>query len=82
MHSQPCTSGLAHDPHEWYWKNILRRNCPGLVVAFCGRDETHVPHFHGEYRDELCYGLGLAGLCKHGEQMLNDCELCAAEVAS
>ena len=76
-----CNDITAHGPHEWSWKRILRRECPGLVVAFCGRDETHGPHWHGEYRDELCHGCGLAGLCKHGVGMLDECPRCEDEAA-
>jgi hypothetical protein len=81
MLTKPCASGLAHGPHEWYWKSILRRDCPGLVVSPCGRDVTHVPHWHGEHRDELCYGSGLAGRCRHGVQMLDACDDCEADHA-
>lgn len=76
MKTDPCPATVAHSPHEWYWRHILRRRCPGLVVEFCGRDDTHSPHRHGEYRDEFCRGLGLAGVCEHGEQMLNECKEC------
>lgn len=73
-----CTDRTTHGPHEWRmgW-GLLRRNCPGLIVDLCGRSETHVQHWHGEYRDEWCPGAGLAGRCAHGVQMLNHCDDCA-----
>jgi len=71
-----CKNTEAHGPHEWYWRNIFRRNCPGLVVAACGRSETHIQHWCGEFGDELCYGGGLAGRCEHGVQMLDQCDDC------
>jgi hypothetical protein len=66
----------THGAHEWYWRNILRRECVGLTVAHCGHTGTHVPHWHGEYRDEWCLGSGLAGMCEHGVQMLDECRQC------
>ncbi len=80
MKKELCSSRLQHDPHEWYWKNILRRNCPGLVVGFCGHQRTHGPHWVGEHYDELCNGSGLAGRCPHGVQLLNGCLECAARL--
>nr|WP_221374498.1 hypothetical protein [Actinoplanes polyasparticus] len=80
MRSHPCPDAKPHGRHEWYWKNILRRDCAGVIglVLPCGRDETHSQHWHGEYFDEWCWGSGLAGRCEHGEQMLNECEQCEA----
>ena len=76
MKTEHCGKPTDHSRHEWYWKNILRRDCPGLTVAPCGRDGTHVPHWHGEYRDEWCRGAGLAGVCVHGTGMLDQCDDC------
>jgi hypothetical protein len=53
-----------------------KRMCPGAITARCGRDATHPAHWHGEMLDELCPGSGLAGYCKHGEQLLNACLDC------
>lgn len=80
MKAERCGDTNAHGQHEWYWKNILRRECPGWnpSVAFCNNNETHAPHWHGEHRDEWCRGSGLAGVCEHGEQALNECDDCAA----
>lgn len=57
---------------------VSRHEYPSLAVAFCGRDDTHVPHWHGEYHDEWCRGGGLAGVCEHGVGMLDACEACDA----
>lgn len=76
MTIRSCSDRTVHGPHEWYEHWILLRECPGLTVAFCGRDDTHVPHWHGEYRSEWCNGAGLAGRCAHGVQMLDYCEPC------
>jgi hypothetical protein len=76
MRTVLCPSLEEHGRHEWHERWILRRSCPGLVVAFCGRNGTHAHHWHGEYTDELCCGAGLAGRCRHGEQMLNECKAC------
>lgn len=79
MRYRPCTVGTAHGPHEWYWRNIFRRDCPGLVVAPCGHPHDHGPHWHGEHHDELCHGVGLAAICEHNVQMLNQCDDCTAD---
>lgn len=76
MKTEHCPSLTAHGRHEWYWKNILRRDCLGITVAFCGKGRTHSPHRHGEYQNEFCRGLGLAGICEHGVQMLSACDHC------
>jgi hypothetical protein len=76
MPRQQCTDGTAHGPHEWYWRNILRRECRGLRFEFCGREETHGPHWRNGGRGEACNGLGLAGRCEHGVQMLDECKQC------
>jgi hypothetical protein len=75
---QACDRETPHGPHEWYWRSILRRECPGVVGVMepCGRKLWHGPHWYGEHRDELCPGLGLAGICAHGVQMLNQCDEC------
>lgn len=28
-----CDSGKKHPPHEWYEKNVFRRDCPGRKRA-------------------------------------------------
>ncbi|MET0417301.1 MAG: hypothetical protein ABW022_14915 [Actinoplanes sp.] len=76
MKHQPCPDGTAHGPHEWYWKNILRRSCPGLVVAFCGRDECSEAHWCGEFFDEWCPGREEPA-CEHGRPLLDECLRCA-----
>lgn len=76
MADRRCLRGDEHSRHEWYWLNILRRDCPGLTVSYCGHDQTHVPHWHGEYRDEWCRGGGLAAVCEHGVGLLDECEQC------
>lgn len=75
-----CKTPTPHDRHEWYWRGILRRDCPGLVVVRCNRDETHIPHWHGERPEMWCRGAGLAAVCEHGIGMLNQCDDCAVEV--
>lgn len=83
MRREPCTKAEPHGPHEWYWRSILRRECPGVVgvMQSCGLERWHGPHWHGEYGDELCPGLGLAAICEHGEQMLNQCDKCTEGAA-
>jgi hypothetical protein len=71
-----CDRRIQHERHEWYWRNILRRDCPGLVVDHCGQNSTHTPHWHGEHHNEWCQGGGLAGRCAHGIQMLDHCDDC------
>lgn len=65
-----------HGTHEWYWKNILRRQCPGVTVAPCGYLHRHGPHWCGEHHDEMCRGAGFAAVCEHGVQFLNQCDDC------
>lgn len=81
--TQPCGSARTHSAHDWRpgrWRRT--RRCLGLVTTPCGREYTHGPHWVGELRDELCRGVGLAGICEHGVQMLNECDECAAEQPS
>ena len=88
---QFCGHVATHQPHPWrpVWRRwtistVLievggrGRWCEGGTISRCGRDITHPVHWHGELRDELCPGGGLAGVCKHGVQMLNDCPRCTA----
>lgn len=35
MKFHPCPDTKPHGQHEWYWKNILRRDCPGLPTCLC-----------------------------------------------
>jgi hypothetical protein len=72
--TQLCPDRITHQPHEWYEKWILRRDCPGLTVGFCGQPGTHAGHWYGDRG--LCPGTGLAGRCVHGVQMLNHCGPC------
>lgn len=78
MPEQRCTAGEAHDRHEWYWRGILRRECPGLLVVQCHEDTTHIPHWHGRGLPMWCRGAGLAGVCAHGVWMLDECDDCPA----
>lgn len=78
-----CGHLALHEHHPWrrrYTRLLIpgrRRMCPGIYgIGHCVKDETHGPHWYGEMCDELCLGLGLAGICKHGVQMLNDCVAC------
>jgi hypothetical protein len=80
-----CPSPTAHGRHEWdstrslwRWKHALRRDCHGHTFVECDSELWHGPHWTNERRDELCRGLGLAGICQHGEQMLNECGDCEA----
>lgn len=90
MRDKPCNRYAAHPPHSWravLWSLPLRGGrrftarrvvwCEGiLIVAPCGKSETHPPHRHGEFLDKLCRGAGLAAVCPHGVQMLNECDSC------
>jgi hypothetical protein len=49
-----CATVEPHGPHEWYWKNILRRECPG-------REAARAPHPFGDVCE---HGVGFLDECK------------------
>lgn len=71
LRSRPrCDSPAAHDAHD---------ACVGLAHRPCEMTDWHGPHRLGP--GIACPGVGLAGICPHGEQMLNECKQCEAQSA-
>jgi hypothetical protein len=82
MRTKNCGTLTDHGRHEWYWRNILRRHCPGVLSGLCADPTWHGPHWNNLEHSELCRGVGLCGICPHGIQWLDHCDECAAEQAT
>ncbi len=59
MTPQPCPEQVLHDAHEWFLHGIMRRDCPGLTLALCGRHTNHPAHPHGDQQQLWCAGHSL-----------------------
>ena len=95
MRTEYCGKVRTHGAHNWApvrrrWRiagftvEVVGRSrwCEGALVGMCG-DQGRItgPHWHGELRDELCPGHGLAAVCPHGVQALNECTDCTPSLA-
>lgn len=73
-----CGDGAEHEAHERTTGWLAARWCIGTRQEVCADPVVHGPHWTDEPRGWLCTGIALGAICRHGRQMLNQCDDCEA----